>query len=516
MKTSLYTFIKKWDVILILIAIKLIIHLIANTQYGLHRDAFLYLAEAKHLGWGYMEVPPMIAALGQIPILLGESLFVIRLVPTLIGVATLLFTLLMVKELGGNKRALWAAGLAFITSMLFLRMNMLFQPTSPNLLMWTLSSYYIIRLIKSDDSKYWYILGVVCGFGILTKYSIAFFYLAFGIGLLLTPHRKWLATRYPYLAALIALVIAAPNLHWQYIHNLPVITHITELAETQLVNMNTSVFLTEQLLFHVTGTIVWLIGLGFLLFRTDWKNYRILAWIFVGVIGLLLAFSGKSYYSAGVYPMLMAAGGVALEILFRNQKNWIFIGFITVLTLPNILFMSFGATILPISQMQAYCDFLIDHDFDGPMRWEDGKVHNLPQDYADMFGWEESVKKVADYYHSLPKNTQEKCLLFGGGYGHAGALTWYKEKYNLPTAYSFNSSFIIWNSSDLEFDNQIIIDDSRYTTTSSFHTVTLIDSVENVYARDPGYIYHYTHPKKDLKPVWKELVERTKTPYNFE
>ena len=61
--------------------------------------------------------------------------------------------------------------------------------------------------------------------------------------------------------------------------------------------------------------------------------------------------------------------------------------------------------------------------------------------------------------------------------------------------------------SDLEITCQIDIDDNRQGESESFHSTVLVDSIENKYARDPGYIYFKTKPRTNLTPLWKELVE---------
>ena len=156
---------------------KLLIHLFTNTNYGLHRDEFLYLAEGQHLAWGYMEVPPMIAFLAKIVSFFGDSVFAVRFLPALVGSLMVALIGLLVKDLGGKRWAITFACLAFIVSPAFLRTNFLFQPVSFNQFFWFLSAFWVIRLIKFENPKYWYYLGITAGFGFLTKYSIVFFFL---------------------------------------------------------------------------------------------------------------------------------------------------------------------------------------------------------------------------------------------------------------------------------------------------------------------------------------------------
>ena len=78
---------------MVLSALKLLIHFLTNTNYGLHRDEYLYFDEGQHLAWGYFEVPPMTPFLAAVTDLLGGSVFVIKLFPALAGAIIVLLGL---------------------------------------------------------------------------------------------------------------------------------------------------------------------------------------------------------------------------------------------------------------------------------------------------------------------------------------------------------------------------------------------------------------------------------------
>ena len=164
--------------------------------------------------------------------------------------------------------------------------------------------------------------------------------------------------------------------------------------------------------------------------------------------------------------------------------------------------------ILKVDQLHRYCVYMRDnYGMDIRLRWEDGVMHDIPQDFADMHGWDEMVEKVAKLYHSLTPEEQAKCHIFGGSYGHAGAINYFRNKYDLPQATSFSSSYVFWVNKDVDFDRQILIDNQRQDSSQYFANVVLVDSVENSYARDPGYIYYRTEPKMDVSTVWRRIVE---------
>jgi hypothetical protein len=379
--------------------------------------------------------------------------------------------------------------------------------------MWLLSAFFLFRIIKEEaekekgnlpeSNKNWYWLGVVAGLGFLTKYSILFFFTALIVGLLLSPHRKLFLSKKPYISLGIAFIIASPNIWWQIAHDFPILKHMAELERTQLVNVRASDFIGSQFIDHFGATLIWLGGSIFILVNEKLKTYRFFAWTYIALILLLLGLSGKSYYVYGVYSSLFVFGGIAWETWLKN-KSWVLV---PVITLMNVPIIPLALPILPIETMLSYGEYLRANGQEGLFRWEDGKVRSLRQDYADMHGWDEIPGKVAKFYHSLSPEEQKHCIIYGGNYGHAGVMNLYKEKYNLPTTYSFNASFVAWVPEDLEIKSQIQIDDQRQGASDYFHEVILIDSVESPYARDPGLIYYKSKPKMDLKPVWKSLVQ---------
>ncbi|HMQ48673.1 MAG TPA: glycosyltransferase family 39 protein [Saprospiraceae bacterium] len=491
-----------WKPLLLLAGIKLFIHFISYNTYGLHRDEYLYLSESDHLSWGYMEVPPMIALIGKLArLLFGDTPFAVKVFPALIGAISILIIGALTAEMGGKKRAQVLAATCFLLSPAFLGSNSLFQPVSFNQFCWLLSAFWVTRLFHGGSPNNWYYLGITAGLGFLTKYSITFFFAALVIGFLLTKQRKAFLSKYPWIAAGIALLIALPNLIWQYQYDFPVVRHMKDLAATQLVHVEPADFLLTQLLFHGAVVLVWLVGLFALLFWKPLQSFRVLGLAYLAVLLLLLGFSGKDYYTLGSYSMLFAAGAVRWED-WLGWKTWFFLPAILILNLPII---PYGLPILPIEKMKAYCAYMRDHaGLEALLRWEDGIVRELPQDYADMHGWTEIPEKVARLYHSLSPEEQKSCMIYAGHYGQAGVLNFYRKKYNLPEAYSLNSSFVMWAPEYIEFDRQIQVDDYPQDSSIYFEQVILMDSIEHPLARDPGYIYYKTEPKIDLTKAWRD------------
>ena len=499
---------KNW--LLFLIACKLLLHFFTNHNYGLHRDEFLYWDQGNHLAWGFFEVPPLTPLMGWLATsFLGDTIFALRFFPAMAGGIIVLLIGLMVKEFGGKKWAIILACLAYILSPAFLRANTLFQPVCFNQMWWTLVAFLFIKIINSKENKYWYFLGIVVGFGWLTKYSIAFFMVAFLLGVLFTKERKWLGTRHPYIAIAIASLIALPNIWWQYRFGFPVVHHMNELASTQLININPLGFISSQLMTHATGLLIWIPGLIWLLASKRAKPFRPLGFAYIFLILILIYLSGKSYYAYGVYPMLMAAGGVAVSNFIQNKKAVLKYCFLTILVVPQLFLLPKGLPILPKEKLANYFNSIKKIGLE--QRWEDGKIYPLPQDYADMFGWEEMAQKVANKYHSLPEDKKSSCLIWGGSYSHTSTLNFYRKKYDLPEVFTLHSSYILFIEPPPHFDNLIVVDDVWSDSSSYFFHHEFIDSIKNKFAREKGYIFYRERPRINVDSAVVELLKNERT-----
>lgn len=490
--------------LIFLLLAKCLIHLAAiASDYGLHRDEFLYLTEGHHPMWGYMEGPPVIGWIAGISqLLFGGTVWAAKLPVLLVGLLSIWLVLHLVREFGGDARAQFLAGAGWLLSPVFLGSNHLFQPVSFNQFCWLLIGLAWVRIIKYRRPADWYLLGAVAGLGLLTKYSVVFYLVALLAGILLTQQRQLLASKYSLRAAAIALLLWLPNLWWQYRHDFPVVDHMRELSETQLVNMSAIDFLAPQFVFHALSVLIWLPGLVYLLRSEQLKPYRSLGLAFLFLLLQLLLLSGKAYYTFGAYSVLFAAGG-CFWAEKAGRKSW----WLAPLLLVNFLLVPFALPILPVATMQQYGVYAYQkYGLDFGLRWEDGVVRDLRQDYADMHGWEEMVAKVADFYHRLPPAEQAKCMIEGGNYGEAGALNFYREKYDLPEAVSFDASFLLWVPEKAVFDRQLIVADSPEGSSDYFANVELIDSTHIPFARETSYLYYRTNPKEDVEAVWERLV----------
>jgi hypothetical protein len=505
----------EWILIIALAIIKIMIHFLTNTNYELHRDAFLYLAKGDHLDWGFMSVPPTIAVLGNVTqFLFGDSVFSIRLFPALIGGASVVMIGLIIRNLGGKSWAILLGCSAFIISPAFLRSNTLFQPVSFDQFYWLLTSYFIVKLLQTQNPKFWIYLGIAWGLAFLAKYSIAFLVVAFFIALVLTKDRKLFRSKFFVFGSLVAFLIILPNLLWQYNHNFPVVNHMTALRATQLVHVRIMDFLIAQLLMNFSNIIVWMFGLVFLLFFKDGKSYRVIGFTYLAVLLIFIILKGKGYYPLGIYSILFAFGGVAME---KYLVGWLRFARQAILILMILLLLPLLPYSLPIYSLEKMIEYgqqSKKFGGGGALRWEDGRIYKLPQDYADMTGWKELADIVIQTYQSLPDSEKAHCAIYAENYGEAGSIKFHSKKYGLPEPISFSGSFLLWAPDSANFKTLIYVNDDTADVRYYFTTVKKVGQITNPYARESGLpVWLCRTPRNGFEQFYAEKVKRLKDRY---
>lgn len=490
---------------------KFLILLLVSSDFGFHRDEFLYLAMGDNIGWGYLEVPPSIAIYAKISTLLfGDSIFSIRFFPALTGALTLLLTGLITKELGGKRFAQILAALCYLFSLLFLRINILFQPVTFDLFYFVLCAYLLIRILKRDDKKLWLMLGLFTGLGLLNKYTMLLFGFGVAVALLFTSYRKLYLNKWLWVSAGIAVILFLPNLFWQFSRDWPVFEHLAVLTERQLSNVDPITFVITQLLMNLYTTPIWLFGLIFCFISGKDKYYRPIGWIYVSIFAVLLLSHGKAYYLAPAYPMLLAAGSAAIEkYVIRTRRMWLKPAIIAFVVIGSSSVIPIGIPVFSVNSMIKYFDFGKRYmGMAEALRWETGEYHELPQDFADMLGWEEMIAAVAETYHSLPENEKEKCAIFASNYGEAGALDYYGSSYGLPKSISKAGSFWHWGYRDYSGEIIITMGWDKDIVQNYYNQVSAGGQFDFPHARENGMpIFIGRQPKMAIEEMWGILKQ---------
>ncbi|MBT2622959.1 glycosyltransferase family 39 protein [Chryseobacterium sp. ISL-6] len=500
-------------ILFLFVVIKFVLqYSLIGPEYELHRDEYLHLDQANHLAWGYLSVPPLNSWLAWLVQLFGNSVFWVKFFPALFGALTIVVVWQIIEELKGSLYAQILAATGILLSVL-LRLNMLFQPTSLEVLLWILMYYVLIRYFNTEKVKWLYIGAVIFGLGFLNKYNIAFLLLGIIPALLISKQRKIFLNPHLYSASFLALLVILPNLLWQYHNDFPVIHHMKELSERQLAHVDRFDFLKSQILFFVGSVFIIFAGFYALLFYKPFERFRFFFWNYVFVIALFLFFKAKDYYAIGLYPIYIAFGSVYLGYLFEKGRTRILRAI--AIMLPILLFLPLYQVAFPNKSPRYILDHQEKYKRFGLLRWEDGKDHSLPQDFADMQGWKELAQKVDKEYSKLSKTG--KTLVLCDNYGQAGSINYYS-KMGIK-AVSFNADYINWFNLDQKYSNLIRIKDNDHNdelkeTGPYFEISKKVDSITNPFAREKGtLIFSFKGAKIDIRMKIKKEIDDTKSEY---
>src|SRR5215471_1638154 len=195
----------KLALIAVFSAAALLVHLLTNGRYGYFRDELYYIACARHLAFGYVDQPPLsILLLRLSELLLGNSLFAIRLLPALAGAAIVALTGIIARELGGRGWAIALACAGSLCALFNLAVGNFFSMNAFEPLFWMGAVYLVIRIINGGSPTLWLSFGVVLGLGTDDDDERQLFGVGILVGLLLTPERRHFAKKYIWLGGLIA------------------------------------------------------------------------------------------------------------------------------------------------------------------------------------------------------------------------------------------------------------------------------------------------------------------------
>ncbi len=445
--------------VIILSVFTLILHLYTNlfAGYGIFRDELYYFACTNHLAAGYVDQPPLsIYLLALSRALFGDSLFAIRLLPSITAALTVYFTGLLTARIGGGLTAVLIACVTLAFSPIFLAMNSIFSMNSFDHFFWVLSAYLVIRIVQENKPTLWILLGAVIGLGMLNKISMAWFGVGLFAGLIFTPLRAHLKTPWPYIAALIAIVIFSPFIIWNSTHNFAHIEFVRNASRFKYSTLTPIDFMSGQLLLAgPLAILVWLPGLIYLLVSQRVKEYRVLGIIFLTTfLILIINWHSKAEYLAAAYPLVYAGGGMFIEaVVKRKNFGWIKYGLAGLIVITGLITMPMALPVLPVDTFISYSKILGV----SPQNSEHKELAELPQFYADMFGWEEFAATISRVYESLPDSEKVSAVVFAYNYGEAGAIEYYSSKYKLPAVVCPHNSYWYWAQPDSNKIKTVII-----------------------------------------------------------
>ena len=435
--------------IVILCLLPLAIHLAVNLLggYGYFRDELYYIACAKRLGAGYVDHPPFsIYVLALVRLLIGDSVFAIRLVPAITSALSVAVVCGLVLKMQGGRAALIVAALAFICSGQLLGYHAFYSMNSLDILLWLVAAYVLVGLVEHATTRRWLVLGLMLGLGLLNKTSVLWLGAGIAAALLLTDLRSQLRTRGPWLAAVTALALFSPYVLWNLAHRLPHLEFMRTASAEKYASLTRGRFVVDQVVnMNATVVLVALLGLAWYFFAKDGRRFRSLGIVFLTVFAILfLNPHSKSEYIAAGYTLLFAGGGVAIERLGRRWGRAIPVAAAALLVAVGLVVAPFALPMLPV---EAYIRYARARGVE-PSTPEAKELAELPQFYADMHGWEELARNVSAAYLSIPEAERPTTVALVGNYGEAGALEHFARRCPLPRVLCTHNSYWFWGVGD--------------------------------------------------------------------
>ena len=460
---------------------------------------------ADHLEWGYVDQPPVsIHGLAVTRLLVGSSVVAIRVVPALAGALTVLFVGLMAHDLDGGPFAVALAMVAAIASPFYLLLDSYFSMNALDILCWSAAAWIVLRILHGGSERLWILLGVVLGLGLLNKISVLWLGGGLAAGLALTPQRRLLFTRGPWLATAIAVVLGSPYAIWQLTHGFATVHFIVNATEIKI-HAGPMWFLDSELdgMLRVAAPI-WIAGLAFYLFLPAGRGLRALGWASVAVF-LLLAFSraSKGYYGAPTFSWLLAAGGVAIE---RWLKRWwgqvAIVGYAVVILLAA---SRAAPLVMPLLPQQTIAEF---SQRTGAGRRADTivKLGALPEFLGMMAGWDELVDGFVRAYQQLPAADRANMTILAPTYQIAAAIDVLGRGRGLPPASSGHNNYWIWGYHGSWDGPIIVVGHPEHVLHYLFRGVTLVAEARCQYCSTPrATVYIVRGLKMTPDALWAQL-----------
>jgi hypothetical protein len=473
-----------------------IVNAISATQYGFHRDELLFIDNGRHLAWGYIEYPPFTPLVAHLALgVFGLSVVGLRFTAALAVCASLVFSGLIARELGGSRWAQGMTAIAVATGPLLLFDAFFFSYQTFDYMFWVLTAFFVVRLLKTNHAKWWLAIGAVIGLGLMNKYNMIFLAAGIGLGVLFTPARRFLKSPWLWGGVLLAFLIFLPTLLWQVQHQFITLTYQTATHARDIQLGRTGSYLLGQVYvcINIATIVLCFNGLRFYTLLPEGKPYRPIAWMFFVPFFFFLAAQGRDYYLAAAYPMLIASGICRMEQRLgsedgqkqKNQKRSLASG-LAVSGLMRLLL------ILPLAPVNSSW-WNIAMSLNGEMREE--------------IGWPEMAATVREIYAAMPVEQQAQTGILAGNYGETAAIDLYGPALGLPQAISGTNTYWLRGYGDPPPQTFIVLGFTQDQVEWRFESCRLAGHTSNKYGvKNEETVYHpdifVCH---DLRQSWPDF-----------
>lgn len=487
---------------------KLTLHLATLSGYGVFRDELYYIVCSERLGLAYVDHPPLsMAVLAGWRAVSGDGLEAMRVLPALFGALTVLVVGLIARRIRGGAIAQAVAMAGALAAPVFLALHHFYSMNALSGLIWATAALLLVEIERRQAPRLWIVLGALLGVGLWNKIDVLWFGAGLAVALFATDLRRWLGTRWPWLAGTLALGLFAPHLVWQAAHDWPTIEFVRNATGLKMRPVAPIELLGSQVgALGVGGLPIWLAGLGWLFVAPAARPHRALGWIWATVLGLLVVTgSSRSGYLAPAALPLFAAGGVALEALAarRGRPRLALLALVPALGLGAVT----APFALPLLSVDDYVQYAAELGVE-PSTAERKELWRLPQFYADMHGWDRVVDAVETAAAGLSPVERDVAVVFAGNYGVASAVNVLGRERGLPPAISGHNHYWIWGPGDATGEVVLKVGGERSDLTDSFASVeagAVIDCGDCMPYENGQTVWVARGPRVSMEDVWPRV-----------
>ena len=148
----------------------------------------------------------------------------------------------------------------------------------------------MVKLLQSEDPRWWVAIGAAVGFGMQCKYTIGFFALSMVFGVMLTDARRHLRSKWLWTGVAVSILVWLPNLLWQLQHDLVSLDFLNYIHARDVRQGRTDDFLPKQLRLTGLRFPLALAGLYFCFVASSGKRFRMIGWMYIVTLALFFAF----------------------------------------------------------------------------------------------------------------------------------------------------------------------------------------------------------------------------------
>jgi 4-amino-4-deoxy-L-arabinose transferase-like glycosyltransferase len=462
-----------------------------SSRYGYHGDEFYFIVAGSHPALGYPDQPPLVPLLTWLMHELAPgSLLVLRLPSALVGATTTAIAALVVREVGGARRAqLIAAGCTAVSGFA-LATSHITSTTTFDLLSTTAFLWLAIRALARRSGPSLLAAGLIVGIGFEAKPQVGIVAIVTAVAVAAVGPRWSMRSRWTAAGVLAALLLAGPYLVWQQQHGWPQLTvarHIAGQAEGGRAG-----FIPFQLVMVSPLLLpVWVAGLALPFRRSTTRWLRFLPLAYAGLALAYLLGDGKAYYLASLYPTLLGLGAVpAAEWTLRRRFNLRAITVAIVLSAAGNAFVALP--LLPERSLQG------------------SVVMALNPDQGESVGWPRFIATIAAAWHSIPANERRHTAIFTLSYQEAGAIDILGRARGLPRAYSGHNGFSEWGHPPARDTRALLVGYHGPTAAAPyFHacrTLATIDNGVSLHNHQEELPVQLCHPATSWATLWPHLT----------